>query len=93
MRAIVTLGNALGKTVIAEGIETSAQLAQLRALGCRFGQGYFLAAPMSADEALQLLHSEHELAPAEPPLLVNDRDGSDYLGSSITTDGAGVTIH
>jgi diguanylate cyclase (GGDEF)-like protein/PAS domain S-box-containing protein len=91
VRAIISLGNALGKTVIAEGIETSAQLAQLRARGCRFGQGYFLAAPMSADEALQLLHSERELAPAEPPS--RDRESSDYVASGIIADGASVTIH
>ena len=37
------LGNALGKTVIAEGIETPEQLDQLRVMGCQFGQGYLLA--------------------------------------------------
>jgi diguanylate cyclase (GGDEF)-like protein len=91
VRAIISLGNALGKTVIAEGIETSAQLAQLRAHGCRFGQGYFLAAPMSADEALLLLHSERELMTAEP--LGSDLEGAEYAGSGVTTDGASVTIH
>jgi EAL domain-containing protein (putative c-di-GMP-specific phosphodiesterase class I) len=90
VRAIISLGNALGKTVIAEGIETSAQLAQLRARGCRFGQGYFLAAPMSADEALLLLHSEQRADEEPPP---GDRDRSGYLGMDITTDGASVTIH
>jgi len=89
VRAIISLGTALGKTVIAEGIETSAQLAQLRARGCRFGQGYFLAAPMSADEALLLLHSE-QLAAAEA---LSDDGHSDYLGNGITNDGASVTIH
>ena len=91
VRAIISLGNALGKTVIAEGIETSAQLAQLRAHGCRFGQGYFLAPPMSADEALLLLHSEREPAAAKP--LGNDLEGTDYVTSGITTDAASVTIH
>jgi diguanylate cyclase (GGDEF)-like protein/PAS domain S-box-containing protein len=90
VRAIISLGNALGKTVIAEGIETSAQLAQLRARGCRFGQGYFLAPPMPADEALQLLHAERETAAAAP---AGEYEPSDYLGSGITTDGASVTIH
>ncbi len=77
VRAIVSLGNALGKTVIAEGIESSAQLAQLRARGCRFGQGYFLAAPMPADEALALLHSER-LASAQAA--DDDHERSDYAG-------------
>jgi len=90
VRAIISLGNALGKTVIAEGIESSAQLAQLRARGCRFGQGYFLAAPMPADEALALLHSER-LATAQAP--DDDVDRAEYVGSGIHSDGAAVTIH
>jgi len=55
VRAVITLGVALGKTVIAEGIETPAHLAQLRALGCALGQGYLLACPMSAEDAVALL--------------------------------------
>ena len=66
VKAIIGLGNALGKTVIAEGIETPAQLEQLRARGCRFGQGYLLAPPMAADQALQLLLGEHATLPALP---------------------------
>ena len=51
VRAVITLGQALGKTVIAEGIETPAQLAQLRALGCEHGQGYLLARPLTPEMA------------------------------------------
>jgi diguanylate cyclase (GGDEF)-like protein/PAS domain S-box-containing protein len=51
VRAVITLGQALGKTVIAEGIETPEQLAQLRNLGCEFGQGYLLARPLSPEMA------------------------------------------
>src|SRR5262245_16099632 len=87
VRAIIGLGNALGKTVIAEGIETSSQLAQLRARGCCFGQGYFLAQPMSADEAQQLLRAERAAAATERA----ERDAADYLPSSFA-DGS-VTIH
>ena len=55
VKAVVTLGTVLGKTVIAEGIETPSQLAQLRALGCGLGQGYLLARPLSADGAAATL--------------------------------------
>jgi diguanylate cyclase (GGDEF)-like protein/PAS domain S-box-containing protein len=55
VKAVIGLGNALGKTVIAEGIETPAQLAQLRALGCRYGQGRLLAPPLSPEMAQELL--------------------------------------
>ena len=55
VKAIVTLGRSLGKTVIAEGIETSAQLAELRELGSDYGQGYLLARPLTAEVAETLL--------------------------------------
>jgi sensor c-di-GMP phosphodiesterase-like protein len=55
VKAIVTLGRSLGRTVIAEGIETSAQLAELRALGTDFGQGYLLAHPLTTTAAETLL--------------------------------------
>jgi len=50
-RAIVDLGGNLGLQVVAEGIEGSGQLAQLQALGCPLGQGYWFARPMPAGEA------------------------------------------
>lgn len=43
--AIVQLAASLGKRTIAEGIETPAQLAHLRSLGCELGQGYLFARP------------------------------------------------
>ncbi len=49
VKAIVTLGHSLGKVVIAEGIETSAQLDELRELGSGFGQGYLLARPLAPE--------------------------------------------
>ena len=47
VRAIVMLGRSLKKSVIAEGIETPAQLQQLRELGCELGQGFHLAKPLT----------------------------------------------
>src|SRR5258705_10530392 len=44
-RAMVALGQTLDLRVIAEGIEQSGQLDQLRELGCEFGQGYYFARP------------------------------------------------
>ena len=48
LRAIVLLGASLGKSIIAEGIESGEQMEQLRLLGCRVGQGYHLARPLAA---------------------------------------------
>jgi diguanylate cyclase (GGDEF)-like protein/PAS domain S-box-containing protein len=55
VRAIVSLGATLGKSVVAEGIETVSQLAQLRALGCEHGQGFHLSRPLTAPQAEALL--------------------------------------
>ena len=48
--AIVALGEALGKFVIAEGIERTEQLELLEAVGCDAGQGYMFARPMNGAE-------------------------------------------
>ncbi len=48
---IIKLGQNLKMNVVAEGIETSEQLAQLKILNCEYGQGYFFAKPMEADAA------------------------------------------
>ncbi len=50
VHAIVTLGQSLGMQVIAEGIETDAQLAQLQRENCDIGQGYFFGRPVPASE-------------------------------------------
>ncbi len=63
VRTVLTLGRSLGKQVIAEGIETHEQLAQLKELGAPAGQGYLLARPMPADKATQMLR-EPQVSPA-----------------------------
>ncbi|MEO0540848.1 MAG: EAL domain-containing protein [Cyanobacteria bacterium P01_A01_bin.105] len=52
---IITLSHQLGMTVVAEGIETQAQLQKLRDMGCDYGQGYFFAKPLTAAKATELL--------------------------------------
>lgn len=47
---IVNLGNTLGMSVIAEGVETKEQLMLLRELGCQQVQGFLLAKPMSSED-------------------------------------------
>ncbi len=49
VRALIELGHALGLRVVAEGVETQAQLDALRGLGCDAAQGHLIAPPMSAD--------------------------------------------
>ncbi len=47
-RTIVQVGRDLGMQVVAEGIEQPRQLAELREMGCGYGQGFLLARPMAA---------------------------------------------
>jgi diguanylate cyclase (GGDEF)-like protein/PAS domain S-box-containing protein len=58
-RTIMQMADSLDVTmVVAEGIETEAQLARLRDLGCRYGQGYLLSRPLERDAYRQLV-AEH----------------------------------
>ena len=43
--ALISFADEMAMTIIAEGIETAAELDTLRELGVRFGQGYHLAEP------------------------------------------------
>ena len=63
VRAIVTLAHNLGMDTIAEGIETVNQLAQLKALKCEYGQGYYLSKPLDKEILENLIASDL----AEPP--------------------------
>jgi diguanylate cyclase (GGDEF)-like protein/PAS domain S-box-containing protein len=60
VHAIVALAKSLQLSVTAEGIESTEQLRQLRALGCNRGQGYLLARPLPPDAIPSLLTTRHE---------------------------------
>src|SRR3954447_22149927 len=61
VRLIVGLAKTVGLKVVAEGIETRAQLDRLREIGCDLGQGFYFAAPLDAD-ADWLAHGEPALS-------------------------------
>lgn len=52
--AMVGFARQTGSRIIAEGVETAAELAALRALGIDRAQGYFLGRPSSLADAVQL---------------------------------------
>jgi diguanylate cyclase (GGDEF)-like protein/PAS domain S-box-containing protein len=54
-KAIVQLGRSLNLETVAEGIEKSLQVEGLRALGCRYGQGFLFARPVAPEEMDRLL--------------------------------------
>jgi diguanylate cyclase (GGDEF)-like protein/PAS domain S-box-containing protein len=55
VKTIMTMAQNLHLTVVAEGVETPAQLAKLHALGCQQVQGYLFGKPQPAPEAARLL--------------------------------------
>uniref|UniRef100_E6PZ95 Cyclic di-GMP phosphodiesterase Gmr n=1 Tax=mine drainage metagenome TaxID=410659 RepID=E6PZ95_9ZZZZ len=63
-KAIISLGNAMGLSVIAEGVETEEQQNQLANLGCHCYQGYLFSRPLPLEEFELLLPSDNESASA-----------------------------
>ena len=55
LQAIVALAHALDIRVVAEGVETPAQLSMVRDLGCDLVQGYLTGRPLGVQEATRLL--------------------------------------
>ncbi|MFJ4675668.1 putative bifunctional diguanylate cyclase/phosphodiesterase [Kitasatospora sp. NPDC088783] len=58
VEGIARIADTLGVTVIAEGIETTAQRDLLAAMGCPLGQGYLFGRPMTAVQARELVRSQ-----------------------------------
>jgi diguanylate cyclase (GGDEF)-like protein len=57
VRTITKLAQNLGMDVVAEGVETEGQRAQLSAFECEFGQGYYFSRPVDGDAAEALFLS------------------------------------
>jgi diguanylate cyclase (GGDEF)-like protein/PAS domain S-box-containing protein len=62
VHAVVGMARALSLGVVAEGVETEAQLAELRRLRCDSAQGYLFSRPLPADEAGAVLAGKPLLA-------------------------------
>ncbi len=54
----IGMAHSLGRTVVAEGVETAEQLAMLRRMGCDATQGYYLARPMEATQISAMWHQQ-----------------------------------
>jgi diguanylate cyclase (GGDEF)-like protein/PAS domain S-box-containing protein len=60
-RAVIALGQSLGKIVVAEGVENQAQFDFLSRHGCHEFQGYHIAKPMPKAQMVQFLQEHHVL--------------------------------
>lgn len=60
-QAIIGLGRNLGLEVVAEGIETPAQLDFVLNEGCHYGQGYWFSQPRPADQMQRLFNTANSL--------------------------------
>lgn len=58
VQAILSLGDRLNLTVVAEGVETERELDVLRKLDCRLVQGYLTGGPMSSQHIRELLRQQ-----------------------------------
>jgi diguanylate cyclase (GGDEF)-like protein/PAS domain S-box-containing protein len=69
--AIVRLGQTLGYRLVAEGVENEAQLAELRALGCDYAQGYLFDRPLELPSMLDAVMRSRgvDSATPDPPRL------------------------
>ena len=50
VKAIIDMANAMGKHVVAEGVETLEERSVLQALGCQYGQGFLFGRPCAASD-------------------------------------------
>jgi diguanylate cyclase (GGDEF)-like protein/PAS domain S-box-containing protein len=58
VRAMVAMAHNLGMDVVAEGVETAEQFAQLHMLGCEFAQGFYFSKPVDAATADRLIATQ-----------------------------------
>ncbi|HEY1768450.1 MAG TPA: EAL domain-containing protein [Terracidiphilus sp.] len=64
VKTIVELARVMGMDVVAEGIETEAQHQLLYQMGCRYGQGFLYAKPVTAEAVTELLRLPGRILPA-----------------------------
>ena len=77
---VIGLARSLGIAVVAEGVETEAQLTHLTAMGCDFAQGYLFGRPRAASEVRMMVMGIDARADIE------ERHGIGSSGAGADTD-------
>ncbi|MGH8565010.1 MAG: EAL domain-containing protein [Gammaproteobacteria bacterium] len=70
-RTIIAMGHVLRLRVVAEGVETEAQLRYLQRLGCDEVQGFYISQPLTAERVTAMLHEDRCWIPK--PMSADDR--------------------
>ena len=73
-KTIVQVGRDLGMQVVAEGIEQPRQLAELKEMGCGYGQGFLVARPMAAPSVEALIRTGSVQNPENSGQVVSDNE-------------------
>ena len=55
VKAIIDLAKSLGKSIVAEGVETAEQAKLLKELGCEYAQGYYFSRPVDLERMTNLM--------------------------------------
>ena len=97
MTNVIRMAKWLNMSVVAEGVETKAQLVVLRNIGCDKVQGYYLSKPLPAEEFEKLMEGqgagaeekEHEMSEVDMDFIWSaDQKFAEFIGGMI--DGMGV---
>jgi len=97
--AIINLAHSLNLRVVAEGVETEAQLNLLRSRGCDEMQGFYFSYPLSVEQCTKTLAEDRRLktsdltpVPAQPRILIVDDNENDreLLEKALTQDGFAI---
>jgi diguanylate cyclase (GGDEF)-like protein/PAS domain S-box-containing protein len=68
-KSIVNLGNTLGLSIVAEGVEEWEQVKHLQSLNCPYGQGYLFSKPMNSDDTTDFLLTAQEESQSSEKLI------------------------
>jgi EAL domain-containing protein (putative c-di-GMP-specific phosphodiesterase class I) len=86
VEAILTMAQAMGLEVVAEGIESESQRKRLRELSCEYGQGFLFARPMDPADAEEMLRSNRPLASSPTiPFVLDSGEATQNLNCPLTT--------
>lgn len=98
LSSIIRLVNVLNIRMVAEGVETQAQIKALLTMGCKYGQGYYFYRPLPVSEAEKLL-CDHSLIDERGisdnlfnQLSINDLMGKGIIGDKLISELLGPTV-